>query len=358
MAVQPPGDRCSRLEMTQRIGYCRAVKKALVTGGCGFLGSWIVRHLVDEGVTVRVLALPGEARDNLEGLDGVEVIEGDVGSIADAQRAVEGTDSVFHAAAIYQDWAPDPTRMYDVNLRGTFNMLEAARRAGVERVIYTASIVSLGRPEPGELGDETTAYESWDIDFPYSRSKFFSRELAEYFGEWGQDVRVVCPGIVLGPSDIRPTPSGKLIVNSMAGGPGVYYDGGGSYVDVRDAARTHVLAAQKGKPGERYLATAHNLSTREFIENVDRVLGRKRRMVKLPVAVARAVAMGMEARAARSGKPPMLARNFFEYSLKPAFYRNDKARRELGATFRPIEETIADAVEYFRGRGMGDRAAA
>jgi dihydroflavonol-4-reductase len=327
------------------------VKAALVTGGCGFLGSWIVRQLLDEGVKVRVLALPGESRDNIDGLD-VEVIEGDILSVDDAKRSVDGMDTVFHAAAIYQDWAPNPTKMYDVNLRGTFHMLEASRRAGVERIIYTASIVSVGRPDPGGVGDERTPYDSWSIDFPYSRSKFFSRELAEYFSEWGLDVRVVCPGIVFGPGDIRPTPSGKLIITSIAGGPGVYFEGGASYVDVRDAAAVHVLAARKGRRGQRYLATAHNLSNRDIMKAIDAVVGRSRRYVKLPIPVARAMSMAMEARAKRAGKPPLLARDFFEYSLKPSYYSNEKAISELGASFRPIDETIRDAIDYFKARGM------
>ncbi len=332
------------------------MKKALVTGGCGFLGSWIVRQLVADGVSVRVLALPGEDRENIDDL-AVEVVEGNVCDRASAEAAVRDVDTVFHAAAIYSDWAPDPTRMYDVNMRGTFNMLEASRRAEVERVIYTASIVSVGRPPEGTLGDENTAYEAWDIDFPYSRSKFFSRELAEYFADWGLDMRVVCPGVVFGPGDVRPTPSGMIIVNSMQGAPAVYFNGGASYVDVRDAARVHLLAATKGKAGERYIASGHNLTNKQLTEAIDQVVGRKRRLMKLPTGVVRTVARAMEARAERSGKKPMLARNMFEYALKPAFYSNAKAVDELGAQFRPLEQTISDAVDYFAARGYRKKAA-
>ncbi len=326
--------------------------KCLVTGGCGFLGSWIVRQLVEDGREVRVFAVPGESRENLAGVD-VEVVEGDVRSRDAVERAVRGVDTVFHAAAIYQDWAPDPSLMYDVNMRGTFFVLEAARRANVEKVIYTASIVSLGRPPVGQYGDETTPYQTWDLDFPYSRSKFFSRELAEYFHGWDLDVRVVCPGIVFGPDDIRPTPSGQLIVNSIqTPGPAVWYDGGATYVDVRDAAAVHLLVAKKGRAGERYLATAHNLTNDEFVKAILAASGKSRPMVKLPIAVARAVARAMDVAARKTGKPPLLARDFFEYSLEPSFYRNDKARRELGATFRPLEETIRDSIAYFRRRGL------
>lgn len=331
--------------------YAPGVSKALVTGGCGFLGSWIVRELLAAGRQVRVLALPGEPRENLEGVD-VEIVDGDVCKLTDCRRAVAGCREVFHTAAIYTDWAPNPTRMYDVNLRGTFNVLEAARQEGVRHVIYTASMVSIGRPREGELGDEGTPYEAWEVDFHYSRSKFFSRELAEYFGDWGFDVRVVCPGIILGPNDVRPTPSGQLIINSVKGGPAAYFKGGASYVDVRDAARVHVLAADKGRRGERYLATAHNLSNREIIESIDRIVGRSRKLIKLPVPVARALVAGMEARASKTGTPPLLSRHFFEYSLKSSYYSNEKARSELGATFRPFADTVRDAVAYFRARNL------
>ena len=328
------------------------MKKALVTGGCGFLGRWITKYLLDEGVAVRVLAAAGETRDNVAGLD-VEVIEGDVRNVDDVRRAVAGVDTVFHVAAIYLDWAPDPSRMYDVNLRGTFHVMEAARRAGVERVVDTASIVSLGRPRHGGLANEDTPYECWDLDFPYSRSKLHSRELAEYFAAWGLDVRVVCPGIVLGPNDIRPTPSGAIILGSMkTPGPSVIYDGGASYVDVRDAARVHLLAAQRGVAGQRYIAAAHNLTNAELVAAIDRVTGRKRRTLKIPVGMARTLARAMQVQAARTGTPPLLSRDFFEFSLVPSFYDNTKSKRDLGATYRPLDESIRDAVAWFRERGM------
>ncbi|MGE0791486.1 MAG: SDR family NAD(P)-dependent oxidoreductase [Sandaracinaceae bacterium] len=328
------------------------MKRVLVTGGCGFLGSWVVRQLVTEGADVRVLHVPGESRENLEGVD-VEYLQGDVRSRDDVTRAVAGCDTVMHLAAIYQDFAPDPWPMYDVNLKGTFYVLEAARRAGVERVVYTASIVSIGRPPAGKSADETAPYECWDLDFPYSRSKLFSREIAEYFAAWDLDVRIVCPAIVIGPGDLRPTPSGELIVKAFTKGlPALYFDGGANFVDVRDAANVHVLAAKEGRAGERYLAAGTNLTNEELIDAIQRVSGRDKPKVKLPLPVARAVARGMDVAARRTGTPPLLAREFFEYCLRPSFYRNDKARRELGATFRPLETTLADAIEYFRARGL------
>ncbi|MEB2310696.1 MAG: NAD-dependent epimerase/dehydratase family protein [Sorangiineae bacterium] len=326
------------------------MSKALVTGGCGFLGSAIVRALDARGVESRVLALPNEPADNLGSID-AELVRGDVLDRDAVTRAVEGVDTVYHAAAIYKAWMPDPTLMYDVNLSGTFNVLEAARRAG-KRVIYTASIASLGRPAPGALGDEATAYEAWDLDFAYSRAKYHSRKLAQDFAGWGLDVRIVCPGIVFGPGDISPTPSGKLIINSLKGGPPVYMDGGASYVDVRDAALAHVLADEKGRAGEMYIATAHNLSNLELLQAIDRAAGRSRRYLRLPVAVARSAIVAMDRSARRTGKEPLLSLSFFEYSLKASYYTNAKAIHELGATFRPVGETIRDAIDYFRGRGL------
>jgi len=249
-----------------------AMERALVTGGCGFLGSWIVRQLVEEGVSVRVLALPNESRENVQDLE-VEVLEGDVLQTEDVRRAVTGVDTVFHTAAIYEDWAPDPTRMYDVNILGTFHVLAAAQQAKVERVIYTASIVSLGRSDGSQPADEQTPYDAWDIDFPYSRSKYFSRQIAECFSDFDLDVRVVCPGIVMGPGDLRPTPSGRLIINSFLPGPAPWFDGGASYVDVRDAARVHLLAASRGRAGERYLAAPSHPHCRPYRSQED--LGRR-----------------------------------------------------------------------------------
>lgn len=331
------------------------MKRALVTGGCGFLGSSIVKALLARGVSVRVLALPNEPTENVKGLD-VEILRGDILSSDDAKRAVAGMDTAFHAAAIYKAWMDDPTPMYRVNMSGTFNVLEAARQAGVGRVVYTASIVSLGRPAPGTRGDESLAYEAWDLDFPYSRSKYHSRELAEDFARWGLDLCVVCPGVVLGPGDIAPTPSGKIIINTLKGAPPLYTDGGASYVDVRDAAEAHVLAAEKGKRGERYIATAHNLSNLELLEAITGAAGKRRRFFRIPERVARRVVTAMEGQARRTGKEPPLTKNFFEYSLKPSYYDNAKATRELGAKFRPFDETLRDAIDYFRQRGDVPRA--
>ena len=352
--------------------YNGAMDNILVTGGCGFLGSAIVKALVDDGCeNIRVLALPGETTRNIDGLQ-VEVVRGNVLEQDACIAAVKDITTVFHTAAIYKSFMPDPTAMYEVNNRGTFNMMEASRREGVKTVVYTASIVALGRPPEGELGDEDTKYDAWDLKFAYSRAKYHSRKIAEDFGNWGMDVRVVCPGMVFGPGDIGPTPSGKLIVDvlkmktwaqtpkailqNLRNGeadalPPTYVEGGASFVDVRDAARVHVLAVKKGRPNRRYLATAHNLSQADFLQAVNRALSIDRRYLKLPTPIARKMIDVFETQAIKTNTEPPMARSFFEYALKPSFFSNQRSIEELGATYRPIEETIQDAVGYFKEMG-------
>ena len=327
-----------------------SMKQTVVTGGCGFVGSQIVRQLLDRGAAVRVLALPGEETTNIEGLD-VELVRGNVLDTDVCSSLVAGADTVFHTAAIYRTWMPDPTLMYDVNIRGTYNVLEASRRAEVDRVVYTASIASLGNQRPQDISNEQASYDLWDVDFAYSRAKYLSREAAEDFSRWGMDVRIVCPAVVLGPGDIGPTPSGKLIINALGDSPPFYVGGGTSYVDVRDAASCHVLAAEKGKAGERYLASAGGMLTRDFLRMVCRVGERKRRLYQIPDTLARAYVARLEQKARKTGEEPMISASALEYNFKFGNFSGEKAQRELGLTYRPMEETLRDAIEYFRTRG-------
>ncbi len=326
--------------------------KALVTGGAGFLGSSIVRELLGREAQVRVLALPNEPLDNLEGT-AVDVLRGNVLSPKDAMAACEGMDVVYHCAAIYKDYMADPSPMYQVNMRGTFNVLEAARRSGVGKVVYTASVVALGRPEQGALADENTPYEAWNLNFHYSRTKHLSMLTALDFANWGLDVRVVCPALVLGRGDLTPTPSGKLIINICSGRAPAYTPGGFCYVDVRDAARVHVLAAERGKAGQVYVASGHNLDNEEFAKAVIAASGRKLPKPHwVPGFVAQAALSGINFATTRAGKEPEVTREYMSYALKPGFFSTAKATRELGASFRPFSETLTDAIAYFSGRGM------
>ena len=327
------------------------MKKALVTGAPGFIGAHVCRQLVDRGVEVRGLAAPGEPLDVLQGVD-LEVIRADVRDVEAMKAAVAGVDTVFHGAAIYEGYSPDPGRMYEVNVRGTFTVLEAARRADVERVVYTASVVALGRPTVGEVANEETAYEAWDVDFHYSRTKYASMLVAEEFARWGLDVRIVCPGVTIGPGDRRPTPSGDLILTIARGEAPGYTPGGSCYVDVRDAAAGHIAAADNGKAGERYILGGHNLATREFIAAASRAAGVRAVPLRLPVPAARAWVRARQRRALRRGERPGVGAAMFDYALRPAFFDSRKAMTELEVGFRPIQETLTDAIAWFRDAGM------
>jgi dihydroflavonol-4-reductase len=326
------------------------MKHALVTGAPGFLGAHIVKTLVDRGIEVRGWARPGEPRTNLQGLP-LEIIEGDVRDPDCAREAVRGIDTVFHAAAVYESWAPDPTLMYDVALRGTFNVLEAARQVGA-RVIYTASIVALGRPKPGTLADEDSPYEAWDLDFPYSRSKYHSMRLAEDFAAWGLDVRIVCPGYVMGPGDRTPTPSGQLLIALAQGKAPGYTDGGVAYVDVRDTALGHVAAAERGRAGRRYVVAGHNIDNKALLQIVAHAAGRRAIGLKLPQPVIRTAASILERVAVVRGQRPDLPRVMLEYGMRECFFDNRRAREELGLRFRPFEDTVAEALAWFRKASM------
>lgn len=328
------------------------MRKALVTGGAGFLGSSIVRELLTRGVTTRVLAQANESIENLRGLE-VEIVRGDVMSPDDCVRATRGIDTVFHCAAIYKDYVADPTAMYHVNQRGTFNVLEAARRAEVGRVVYTASVVGLGRPAPGAIADETAPYDAWDLNFHYSRSKHLSMLTAFDFAAWGLDVRIVSPAVVFGPGDVGPTPSGKIILAVCAGKAPAYSTGGLSYVDVRDAARVHVLAAEKGSRGRMYIASGHRLENREFLATIARIHDRPiPKPIRIPAAVTHALVRTVAAATKAIGREPEMTPELVAYNERAGYYSNRRAVDELGATFRPIDETIRDAIAYFRGRGL------
>ncbi|MEM7157635.1 MAG: NAD-dependent epimerase/dehydratase family protein [Myxococcota bacterium] len=326
------------------------MEHALVTGAPGFLGAHIVQILLERGVKVRGWGRAGEPRDNLAGLD-VEMIEGDVRDPACAREAMDGVDTVFHAAAVYESWAPDPTVMYDVNMRGTYNVLEASRQAGA-KVVYTASIVALGRAEAGKLGNEDTPYEAWDVDFPYSRSKFHSMRLAQDFADWGLDVRIVCPGYVIGPGDRSPTPSGQLVMAIARGRAPGYTSGGVSYIDVRDCAEGHVLAAEQGQAGRRYCLVGHNIDNKALLQVVSRAAGRRPVGVKLPRKVVLKVAAVMQLMDLARGVRPDLPVKMLSYGMGNCFYDNRRAREELGLRVRPFEDTVADSLAFFRDTGM------
>lgn len=328
------------------------MKKALVTGAAGFIGSHVTRQLLDQGVEVRGLLYPGEKRDNLQGLD-VELVEGDICDADAIRPAFKGVDTVFHLAAIYAIWMPDWSRIYDVNMLGSRNVLWAAVGADVERVVYTSSIAGIGITEGKGVSDETTPFNQHTLGHHYVLTKHLSQQEALGFAANGLDLVVVNPAFPFGPGDIGPTPTGQILMDIVAGKNRFIFPGGINVVDVRDVARGHVLAAEKGRTGEMYLLSNLNVTMRELSDLVLGVLGNTSRInVPLTKTMLKMGAAGLSWRSDRfTQRPPLSTPVEVEYASQYLFFDNSKAQQELGLEFRPMEQSVADAIEWFEEAG-------
>ena len=323
----------------------------LVTGASGFIGSAVVRKLLARGQKVRCYVEPGAKLDNLKGLD-VEVVTGDVNDREQIARALDGCDTLFHLAAIYAIWLKDPALMYTVNVEGTKTVLWAAYKAKLKKVVYTSSIAAVGRKDDGPA-DETHQFSSrdWDDGNAYIRSKWLSELDALRFAREGLPLTVVNPAFPFGERDIGPTPTGGFIVGALQKQVPGYVDSGFCAIDVDDCAEGHVLAAEKGRTGERYILGNHNVTMREFYQTVGRVAGLKIPNRKIPVAVAEGVGWMMEKVADRRGQRPLATYKATKYAAHTHFFDNSKARHELGLPTTPLEHTIEKAVRWFRTNG-------
>ncbi len=328
------------------------MKKALVTGAAGFIGSNVVRELLEEGVEVRALIRPGENLKNLEGVD-VERVEGNVLEPDGLRKAVKGCDTLFHLAAIYKFWSENPRDLYEVNIRGGNYMLMAAREADVEKIVYTSSMAAIGIEEGKQLGNEETPFNMFKHKIDYILTKYISEMNALDMARFGLPLVAVNPTVPLGPGDIVPTPSGKIVVDVVNGNFPGYIDAGFTVADVRDVARGHVLAAKKGKIGEKYLLGRQTITFKELIDLVARVAGVKLRLVKLPKPVMYAYGWAAEQISDRfTHKEPVVTYASAQTAAEYAYYDCSKAPNELGLTFRPLEETVRDAVAWFREIGL------
>lgn len=328
------------------------MKKALVTGAAGFIGSNVVRVLLEEGVEVRAMVFPGEDQRNLLDLD-VEKVQGDILDMASVDAALEGCDTLFHLAAIYAIWASDRSIFFKCNLQGSRNVLWAARRAGVEKVVYTSSIAALGVNPGTELSDEKTVFNQWENPSDYVLTKHLSQEEALTFARGGDlPLVVVNPCFPYGEGDVAPTPTGKIILDTANGMQLFSFDGGLNIVDVKDVARGHVLAARKGRVGEKYILGNLNVTVVELLETVARVAGLEMRFVKLPVWTTRLVGAGFEKFADLTGRPPISTGKEISYSAQYLYYDISKARAELGYRPGPPEESIERAITWYRREGF------
>ncbi|MGO9950464.1 MAG: hopanoid-associated sugar epimerase [Steroidobacteraceae bacterium] len=330
--------------------------KALVTGATGFVGAAVVRALLAAHWQVRALVRRGSDRSNLGQLD-VEVAEGDLTDFDSLARAAQGCAGLFHVAADYRLGAKDPSQLYRNNVEGTRNMLNAARRAGVQRIVYTSSVATIGIPADGAPGDERTPVALDDMIGHYKRSKYLAeevvRETAREAAAAGEatSVVIVCPSTPVGPGDVKPTPTGQLVLDAAAGRMPAYVDTGLNIVHVDDVAAGHLLAYERGAAGERYILGGQDMTLREILEAIANLVGRDPPRVRLPYGMVLPIAYLAEGYARLSGSSGRITLEGVRMSRKRMFFSSAKAVRELGYRWRPPVEAFEDAIRWFRERG-------
>jgi dihydroflavonol-4-reductase len=322
----------------------------LVTGATGFVGSHLVRLLVERGVSVRVLLRPTARREVLQGLP-VEVVVGDLRDPESLRRACRGVSQVFHVAADYRLWVPDPGEMYASNVEGTRQLLEAARQAGVRRFVYTSTVATIAVPRPGPLPDETVEAELDEMIGPYKRSKLLAERLVRAAAAEGFPAVIVNPTTPVGPGDWKPTPTGRIILDFLRGRMPAYVDTGLNLVAVEDVARGHLLAAERGRIGERYLLGCRNMTLKEILDVLSRITGRPAPRLRLPHIVALAAGLADEMWARLIGREPQIPLDGVRMSRHRMFVNTTKAERELGFRPGPVEAALERAVRWYLEHG-------
>ncbi len=334
---------------SRRVCYSRGVT-TLVTGGTGFVGSAVVRRLLVAGHRVRALVREKTPRDNLAGLD-VEIAVGDLTDPASLDRAIRGCDAVFHVAADYRLWAPDPAVMRRNNIDGTRNVMDAALAGGVRRVVYTSSIATLATRDDGPPTDEDTPVTVEDMVSEYKRTKFLAEEVVrERVTDAALPAVIVNPATPLGPRDIKPTPTGRMLSDAVHGRMPAYVDMGMNIVHVDDVADGHVRAFERGRIGERYVLGGENTTLRDILARVAALVGRRPPRFRAPRGLLFPIAYAAEVIARTTGWDPPLSVDAIRMSRLREHYTSDKAVRELGYAPRPGDDAIRDAVEWFRAR--------
>ena len=324
---------------------------ALVTGATGFVGAAVARALLADGHQVRVLVRPRSDRRNLAGLD-VELAEGSLEDAGSLSAAIAGCRYLFHVAADYRLWVPDPAAMFRANVEGTLQLMESAAAAGLARIVYTSSVATLGLDRDGGAADEMVPSSFADMVGPYKQSKFRAEEeVRRLVIERGLPAVIVNPSTPVGPRDIKPTPTGRMIVEAASGRMPAFVDTGLNLVHVEDVATGHLLAAEKGRIGERYILGGENLPLAEILGMVASLSGRRPPWLRLPLAPLMPIAFLAEGWARLTGKEPFVTLDGLRMARKKMYFSSAKARAELGYAPRPVREGLADAVAWFRQAG-------
>lgn len=329
---------------------------ALVTGANGFLGAHVVRALLARGSQVRALVREGADRRALDGVD-CEYAVGDLRDRTALERAVRGCAEVYHVAADYRLWVIDQAPMFDANVGGTRNLLEAARRAGVTRFVHTSTVGALGIGADG-IGREDTPVALGDMIGPYKRSKFLAEQLALEAARSGMPVVIVNPSTPIGTLDYKPTPTGRIIVEFLNRRMPAYVETGLNLACVEDVARGHVLAAERGRIGEKYILGGENLTLEAMLGRLAAISGLPAPRVRIPYAVAWGFALGAEAVARTiTRRAPRASLTEVRMAHKKMFFDCTRARTELGYAPQPVDAGLARAIEFFRRSGFARTAA-
>ena len=321
----------------------------LVTGASGFVGSAVARALAARGDEVRVLVRETSPRKNIEGID-CRVVVGDMRDQKSMTNAMDGVRHVFHVAADYRLWAPDSEEIVRNNLEGARTVMEAARTAGVERIVYTSSVAAL-KPVVGMAADETSRHDEETVIGAYKKSKLVAERLVERMAGEGLPVVIVSPSTPIGPRDVKPTPTGRIIVQAANGGMPAFVDTGLNLVHVDDVAQGHLLALDKGRIGENYILGGEDVRLKDMLAVIAPLVGRRPPRVRLPRAPLYPLAVGAEVFARFSGREPFLTRDALRMSKYHMFFSSAKAKAELGFGARPYVRGIEDALNWFRQAG-------
>ena len=322
-----------------------------VTGATGFLGSHVAHVLAEQGADLRVLVRPTSDTRNLEALR-CECVVGDLQDAESLARGMEGCEAVFHVAADYRLWVTDPASMYRSNVEGTRAILQAAASRRVRRVVYTSSVATMGFTSNGSLADENSPVSLHDMIGNYKRSKFLAEQVAVDAGRGGMEVVIVNPTTPVGERDIKPTPSGRIIVDFLKKKFTAYVDTGLNLVDATECARGHVQAFEKGRRGERYILGGENLTLKQILDRLAAITGLPSPRIRVPYVVALATGAVDETVSGRLlGKEPRATIDAVRMGRKKMFVTSAKAERELGWTPLPVDDALGRAVEWFRGNG-------
>lgn len=330
--------------------------KTLVTGGTGFIGANVVRALLRQGRDVRALVRHGSDLRNLTGLD-IELVVGDLRDCRSLEAALKGCDTLYHVAAVYALWTTNRQEIYESNVAGTVNILEAALTSAVQKIVYTSSVSTIGLPADGSPGTEQVPLRPDELISDYKRSKHLAEQEVLKYAERGLPVVIVNPSFPVGPWDSKPTPSGQVIVNFLRGRIPAYVDTGVNVVDVEDVAMGHLLAAEQGRVGERYILGHVNLTLAEMFQLLEEVSGVKAPRTRVPYSVAYLSACVSELVARTiTHKPPFVTLAGVKLSRKRMFFDPTKAVRELGFPQTPAIEAFDKAVRWFRAHGYAPKA--